>query len=60
MAFASKVVSIKKIKNKSIATLQGSVYNINPTLNGKNPPITVYPMGNTQKVNNKRIGALHY
>ena len=42
MRFAAKVVGIKDIRGKSIATLLGSVYNINPTLNKKNPPITVY------------------
>ena len=42
MKFAAPVVSIKDIRGKAIATLLGSVYNINPTLNGKNPPITVY------------------
>lgn len=42
MKFAAPVVSIKDIRGKAIATLLGSVYNINPTLNGKNPPLTVY------------------
>lgn len=42
MKFASKVVSIKNIRGKYIATLLGSIYNINPTLNKKNPPINVY------------------
>lgn len=42
MQFAAPVVSIKDIRGKAIATLLGSVYNINPTLNGKNPPVTVY------------------
>lgn len=48
MRFASKVINIKNIRGKSIATLLGSVYNINPTLNKKNPPIEVYSMGNEQ------------
>ena len=42
MKFVAPVVSIKDIRGKAIATLLGSVYNINPTLNKKNPPITVY------------------
>jgi diaminopimelate decarboxylase len=42
MKFASKVVGIKSVRGKSIATLSGSMYNINPTLNKKNLPITVY------------------
>lgn len=42
MKFAAKVVGLKTIRGKSIAALLGSVYNINPTLNGKNLPIHVY------------------
>lgn len=42
MKFAAKVTGIKKVRGKAIATLLGSIYNINPTLNTKNPPITVY------------------
>lgn len=42
MKFAAKVTGIKTVRGKSIATLLGSIYNINPTLNTKNPPITVY------------------
>ncbi len=49
MHFASRVVNIKTVRGKVIATLLGSVYNINPTLNKKNPPIAVYAMGNEQK-----------
>ena len=45
MKFMSKVVNIKTVRGKSIATILGSVYNINPTLNTKNPPIKVYSMG---------------
>ncbi len=41
MQFVSRIVSIKQVRGKSIATLLGSVYNINPTLNGKNPPIEI-------------------
>ena len=42
MKFAARVVSIKSVRGKSIATLLGSIYNINPTLNKKNPPLEVY------------------
>ena len=49
MRFAAKVVNIKNVRGKAIATLQGSIYNINPTLNTKNPPIAVYAMGGEQK-----------
>ena len=48
MRFAAKVVNIKNVRGKSIATLLGSIYNINPTLNKKNPPIEVYSMGAEQ------------
>lgn len=49
MRFACKVVNIKEVRGKFIATLLGSIYNINPTLNKKNPPIEVYSMGGPQK-----------
>ncbi|MDE6946672.1 MAG: hypothetical protein K2P14_05785 [Anaeroplasmataceae bacterium] len=49
MKFVAKVVSIKSVRGKSIATLLGSIYNINPTLNKKNPPIHVIHCG--QKLN---------
>lgn len=48
MKFAAKVVNIKQVRGKAIATLLGSIYNINPTLNRKNPPIEVYSMGGLQ------------
>lgn len=49
MRFAAKVVNVKSVRGKSIATLLGSIYNINPTLNKKNPPIEVISMGEEQK-----------
>lgn len=49
MRFASTVVNIKSVRGKAIATLLGSIYNINPTLNKKNPPIQVYSMGGEQE-----------
>ncbi|MBT2694461.1 hypothetical protein J7E32_15860 [Bacillus sp. ISL-55] len=48
MKFAAKVINIKDIRGKKIATLAGSIYNINPTLNKKNPPVQVF-----HNVNNK-------
>ena len=42
MKFAAKVTGIKSVRGKNIATVLGSIYNINPTLNTKNPPINVY------------------
>ncbi len=49
MKFVCKVINIKTVRDKAIATLLGSVYNINPTLNKKNPPIKIYACGNEQK-----------
>lgn len=49
MQFAAKVVNIKTVRGKAIATLLGSVYNINPTLNRKNPPIEIVSMGGEQR-----------
>lgn len=42
MKFVTRVKSIKNVKGKNIATVLGSIYNINPTLNKKNPPIEVF------------------
>lgn len=49
MRFASKVINIKNVRGKNIATLLGSIYNINPTLNKKNPPIEVFSIGKNAK-----------
>jgi len=48
MKFVTKVVSLKTVRGKNIATLLGSIYNINPTLNKKNPPICVYHSGDNE------------
>ncbi|MCH3958432.1 MAG: pyridoxal-dependent decarboxylase [Selenomonas sp.] len=45
MFFVSRVIAIKSVRDKQIATLLGSVYNINPTLNKKNPPLEVFLTG---------------
>lgn len=45
MRFVARVVSIKTVRGQAIATLTGSVYNINPTLNNKNMPIAVMTRG---------------
>ena len=42
MKFVAKVISIKNVSGKNIATVLGSIYNINPTLNKKNPPIEIF------------------
>lgn len=41
MSFICRVDSIKDIRGTKIATLTGSMYNINPTLNHKNPPVHI-------------------
>lgn len=46
MKFACRVKSIKNVRGKAIASLIGSIYNINPTLNTKNPPLEVFELGN--------------
>lgn len=45
MKFVSRVINIKQVRGKVIATLLGSIYNINPTLNKKNPPLEVFHTG---------------
>lgn len=45
MSFVAKVVNIKTVRGKTLATVTGSQYNINPTLNKKNPPLTVFQNG---------------
>ena len=42
MKFVARVINIKEVRSKKIATISGSIYNISPTLNNKNLPITVY------------------
>lgn len=49
MKFATTVENIKSIRGKDIATVLGSIYNINPTLNKKNPPVEVVFCGAVQK-----------
>lgn len=49
MKFVSRVINIKDVRGKSFATLLGSIYNINPTLNRKNPPLTLLKSGNEAK-----------
>ncbi len=41
LKFVCKVYSIKEIRGKTIATLTGSIYNVNPTPNRKNVPIEI-------------------
>jgi len=42
MKYVTKIVSIKTIQDRTIATLFGSTYNINPCANRKKMPIEVY------------------
>lgn len=57
MRFAARVSGIKTVRGKSIATLLGSIYNINPTLNKKNPPLTLVPVGRGER---KRYDGLDF
>ena len=49
MTFVTTVKNIKDVRGKKIATVLGSVYNINPTLNKKNPPIEIVSTSNSPK-----------
>lgn len=49
MRFAAPVTSIKTVQGKEIATVLGSIYNINPTLNKKNPPLEVFSAGDSPR-----------
>lgn len=49
MQFVTVVENVKDIRGKKIATVLGSVYNINPTLNKKNPPLRVVNSGAIQE-----------
>lgn len=51
MKFVSIVKSIKCVRGKYIASISGSQKNI--SMNGINPPIEIYPSGNTQKYYNE-------
>lgn len=42
MKYVMRVVEIKKVRNKWIATLAGSSYQVNPSVKGMNRPISVY------------------
>lgn len=42
MKYVTRVVGIKQVRKKYIATLSGSVYNINPSTKGMKRPITVF------------------
>ena len=42
MKYVTKVVDVKQVRNKYIAVLSGSIYNINPSTKGMKRPITVY------------------
>lgn len=42
MRFIARVVNIKRVRGKAIATLTGSTYNMNPSVKSVKRPITVY------------------
>jgi diaminopimelate decarboxylase len=47
MKYVCKVNSIKKVRDRTVATLTGSTYNINPNPNRKNLPIECFPCPNS-------------
>lgn len=49
MKFVTTIENIKDIRGKVIATVLGSIYNINPTLNKKNLPLEVVSCGAVQE-----------
>lgn len=53
MRFISKVESIKNVRGNFIATLSGSMYNINPTLNKMNPPLEVFLNKDSEMIESK-------
>ena len=50
--FICSVVSIKKVRDEQIVTSSGSIYNINPTPNRINVPLTIIPKGGERDVIN--------
>ena len=58
MDFVAKVTGLKTVRGKTIATVLGSMYNINPTLNKKNPPIQIVqkPDSNGTHLNDGEFG----
>jgi diaminopimelate decarboxylase len=42
MKFVTRIVDMKEIRGKRFATAAASIYNIKPTLNDKNLPVTCY------------------
>jgi diaminopimelate decarboxylase len=52
MKYVTKVESIKKVREKYIATLFGSTYNINPKANRKKVPLEIYSNGNQKYYEN--------
>lgn len=46
MQYVTRVVSIKKSRDKYYATLTGSTYNINPSVKNFNRPIAIFSLGN--------------
>lgn len=56
MRFAAPVVSVKSVRGKEIATVLGSIYNINPTLNKKNPPLEVFSAGGAPECSDLDFG----
>lgn len=58
MRFVAQVASIKTVRGKPIATLAGSVYNVNPTTNRKNMPIEI--LGVSGAVDRRRWSGMDF
>ncbi|MGA1825567.1 MAG: decarboxylase [bacterium] len=41
MDFVAKVIDVKKVKGKTLALVNGSIYNVKPTMNTKNLPMKI-------------------
>lgn len=60
LRFVCRVLDIKDVRGKKIATALGSIYNVNPTLNRKNLPLTVVPMGQCKPVSSGNLDIAGY
>lgn len=55
ISFLSTVKSVKKVKEKNIITIDGSICNIGDICDHKQLPISVFNMGNSKEIENANI-----
>jgi|SaaInl8_200m_RNA_FD_contig_101_368470_length_7855_multi_5_in_0_out_0_4 diaminopimelate decarboxylase len=55
MKYVTKIVSIKEVRDRTIVTLFGSTYNINPSANRKKMPLKIYSKDELQQKNYKNV-----